>query len=90
MIKGCRKNMIHIKNVGSPYFEEAYFIVRADKESDTPEDDILREAQRIAGITDEAYRRGKLRKSHLKKSFFLYGASLCSLFFGIAMLILCY
>ena len=28
MIKGCQKRIIHLKNTGSPYFEEAYFILK--------------------------------------------------------------
>ena len=28
MIKGCQKKIIHITNTGSPYFEEAYLVLR--------------------------------------------------------------
>ncbi len=87
MIKGCRKNIIHITNTGSPYFEEAYFIVRRGGDMDIPEDDIVREASRIAGITGDAYKRKNGRRKHLSLSFFLYGASLCSLIFGFFILL---
>lgn len=87
MIKGCKKNIIHITNTGSPYFEEAYFIVRRGGDMDIPEDDIVREASRIAGITSDSYKRKNGRKRYIRLSFFLYGASLCSLVFGLIMLI---
>lgn len=77
--------MIHIKNTGCPYFEEVYFIVRSDEK--TGDDDILREARRIVGSTGDAYKRGKMKNSSAKLNFFLYGASLCSLLFGLFMLI---
>ena len=28
MIKGCQKRIIHITNTGSPFFEEAYFVLK--------------------------------------------------------------
>lgn len=87
MIKGCRKNIIHITNTGSPYFEEAYFIVRRGGDIDIPEDDMVREATRIAGITNDAYKRKSGMKKNLKLSFFLYGASVCSFLFGLFVLL---
>ena len=87
MIKGCRKDMIHIRSLGSPYFEEAYFVVRAGKEDFSGEDDILREASRIADITGDSYKRGRMKKGEKGRSFFLYGMSLCSLIFGVVALV---
>lgn len=87
MIKGCRKNIIHITNTGSPYFEEAYFIVRRGGDIDIPEDDMVREATRIAGITGDTYKRKNGRKHHVRLSFFLYGASVCSFLFGLLVLL---
>ncbi len=87
MIKGCRKNMIHIKSIGSPYFEEAYFVVRPGKCDNLSEDDIVREASRIAGITGDSFKRGKLTRARLCRSYFLYGASFISFLFGLFMLV---
>ena len=28
MIKGCRKNLVVMKNIGSDYIDEAYFILK--------------------------------------------------------------
>ena len=88
MIKGCKKNIIHITNTGSPYFEEAYFIVRRGGEIDISEDDIVKEASRIADLTDSSLRKSGKRRSRLTLTCFLYGASVCSLIFGIAALVL--
>ena len=87
MIKGCKKNMIHIRSLGSPYFEEAYFIVRAGNDDGPGEDDMIREATRLADITGDSYKRGRIGRSNKGGKFFLYGASVCSLLFGLVMLI---
>jgi len=88
MIKGCKKNIIHITNTGSPYFEEAYFIVRRGGEIDISEDDIVKEASRIADLTGSSFKEKNIRKNRFRMSYFLYGASACSLIFGIAALML--
>ena len=48
MIKGCKKNVVWVRNTGSDMFDEAYFIV-SDKGSEkcTTESDMLKEASRI-------------------------------------------
>jgi hypothetical protein len=87
MIKGCRKNMIHINSIGSPYFEEAYFVVRPGKCDNLSENDIVREASRIAGITGESFKKGRLTRNRLCSTYFLYGASIISFLFGLYMLL---
>lgn len=50
MVKGCQRKTIHIKEMGSRYFEEAYFILKAgmeDKEDKSCE--MIDEAMRIVG-----------------------------------------
>ncbi|MBR4071392.1 MAG: hypothetical protein IKK26_02440 [Clostridia bacterium] len=88
MIKGCKKNIIHITNTGSPYFEEAYFIVRRGGDIDISEDDIVKEASRIADMTNISYKNKSSRSCRFRFSYFLYGASVCSIIFGIATLIM--
>ncbi len=48
MLKGCRKNVVYVKNTDSELFEEAYFIV-SDKTAikNKCENDMLKEASRI-------------------------------------------
>ena len=48
MIKGCKKNVVYLRNTESEVFEEAYFILSDDYESKQPsEPDMLAEANRI-------------------------------------------
>lgn len=73
MIKGCKKNVVYVRNTESDVFEEAYFILSDDFESKQPsEPDMVAEANRIIaespiaayfGITAE-----KQRKKHGLKS----------------------
>jgi hypothetical protein len=48
MLKGCKKNVVYVKNTGSEMFESAYFIV-ADgiRAANRSESDMLAEANRI-------------------------------------------
>ncbi|MBQ7715429.1 MAG: hypothetical protein IJT70_06135 [Clostridia bacterium] len=49
MVKGCQKKTIHIKDTGSKYYEEAYFILRPGVfEPKSGDRDMIREAIRIA------------------------------------------
>ncbi len=50
MVKGCQKKTIHIKDTGSKYYEEAYFVLRPGvAESGGADSDMIGEALRIAG-----------------------------------------
>ena len=61
MVKGCQKKTIHIKDTGSKYYEEAYFVLRPGvSESKVTDSDMISEAVRIAGESLSApypYRR---------------------------------
>lgn len=88
MIKGCRKNIIHVRDTGCPYFEEAYFVVRRGGDITASEDDIVKEATRIAALTADSLKGRKSRVARAIFLSFLYGASVCSIMFGIAAIIL--
>ena len=48
MIKGCKKNVVYVRNTDSELFEEAYFILSDDfEQSPTSEPDMLAEANSI-------------------------------------------
>ena len=50
MVKGCQKRTIHIKDTGSKYYEEAYFVLKPGvSESRISSGDMISEAVRIAG-----------------------------------------
>ena len=52
MIKGARKQMIVVRTGNSPYFDEAYFVLRDDAQKDKRKNkDILSEANRILAET---------------------------------------
>lgn len=66
MIKGCQKKIIHIKNTNSPYFEEAYFILKEGCDELTMDNDMLKEAMRIAKGTKIS---SSVKRSKTKKDF---------------------
>lgn len=64
--KGTQKKMIMLRDTGSNYFEEAYFIIkdniaRSEKVSET---DMIKEANRIVG---ETVFRGTYGQPHQRK-----------------------
>lgn len=88
MIKGCQKRIIHITNTGSPYFEEAYFILRRpERDIRATEDDMVREALRIAEGTSERTAPRAKRNIKLRTALML-SLSLISFVFGAIMLII--
>ena len=65
MVKGCQKKTIHIKDTGSKFYEEAYFVLRPGvAENSASDGDMISEAIRIAGESiasaAPAKRRGKI------------------------------
>ncbi|MDD6095097.1 MAG: hypothetical protein PUC29_05085 [Clostridia bacterium] len=87
MIKGCQKKIIHITNPKSPYFEEAYFVLKRGGDlGGVSEADMVKEALRIA---DEAVRSVKPKAIAARRSrafAVAVGAAAVSLIFGIVML----
>lgn len=84
MVKGCQKKTIHIKDTGSRYFEEAYFVLRpAVARRHVSENDMIKEASRIAGegigVGDRRRRRDRLRRIALFSAGFILGAILGAL-----------
>ena len=73
MIKGCRKNLIVVKNIGSDYIDEAYFILKKEIPAGTAGTDIVKEANRI--ITEYQTGRKKNRLSFSFISFVLVAAA---------------
>ena len=46
-MRGCQKRVIYLKNTGSEYFEEAYFVLKTTDSQKRSDTDIIREANRI-------------------------------------------
>ena len=90
MVKGCRKSIVYVKNTGSEYFKEAYFILNEGDLALPEERDLVREATRII---EEKYsqneEKGKGILSRIKKSLvpFLVGLGVGLTAFLIALII---
>lgn len=87
MIKGCQKSIIHLRDTGSPYFEEAYFIVRRGSDIETAGDDIIKEALNIVRNSSADIKSRNLQKKKVRRALIMKGASAVSFIFGIVMLI---
>ena len=79
MLKGCKKNVVYVKNTGSELFEEAYFIV-SDTAARNGERDMLRAASEIiesspvSGYFQNEHRENKRGRGVGKFLFFMLGA----------------
>ena len=61
-MRGYQKKVIYVKNTGSRHFEEAYFVMRPDSDTDVPSSEsMVREANRIIKENFESRRGGFLR-----------------------------
>ncbi len=96
MLKGCKKNVIYIKNTGSAMFDEAYFIVsdRAQGEKRS-ENDIVREARRIiadapmTGAPHSAKKSGNTDKKGVNcVAWFMLGACVMTALNAVIFLIM--
>jgi hypothetical protein len=87
MIKGCQKSIIHLKDTGSPYFEEAYFIVSRGSDIEALGDDMIKEAQNIVKSSMADMKNRNLQKKKQRRSLVMSGASALSFIFGAIMLI---
>ena len=47
MLKGCKRNIIMVKDTGSKYFDSAYFVLRNDLPPLSGENDMINEARRM-------------------------------------------
>ena len=87
MFKGCKKNIIHVKNTGSKYFEQAYFIIKDSFDDDeTKFNDMILEANRIVEKSVSKKRKG-LR--HMKALLpFGFGVTLSAFVYTLIILLL--
>lgn len=75
LLKGCKKNLIVVKGLGSDYIEEAYLILKQDLPQGMVGGDIVKEANRLIHEYDTGQR--KKRRPFSLPSFFI-GAMLAS------------
>lgn len=83
MIKGAQKQMIVVRTGSSPYFDEAYFVLRRDIHPGQQEKtDILSEADRILRESGGGIRRECRRK---RGRIWIAAAFLLGVAVGIAL-----
>ncbi len=86
MIKGCKKKIIYLKNTDSDIFDEAYFVLRRDTDSEYYGDtDMVDEAKRIIENVSGARRIEKKRRGVW---FFSLGALCASAALALAGILL--
>lgn len=86
MIKGCKKKIIYLKNTDSDIFDEAYFVLRRDTDSEYYEDtDMVEEARRIIEGVSGVRRNEKKRRGAW---FFSLGALCASAVLALAGILL--
>lgn len=84
MLRGAKKNMIVVRTRDSRVFEEAYFVMRRDRQVERADDpDILWEANRILEAAIPCAERAGSRtqtaeKKGMLKKFLWFGAGLIS------------
>ena len=82
-MRGCQKRVIYLKNTGSEYFDEAYFVLKnssgSNKRTDT---DIIREANRIIDENIGKRKRISFRKWLPLVLAFIVGASISAVIFA--------
>lgn len=84
MLKGCQKKIIFLKDTGSDFFEEAYFVIKPEYDS-MNEDNIVCEATRIANGLCQEKNTKKRMGDGLRALFLSIG-----LLLGVAISIGCY
>ena len=84
-MRGYQKKVIYIKNTGSEYFEEAYFVVKGENKKEMPRGRMIDEAHRII---EENLERKKKRLPSLYLGYigmFILGIGIATLIFLIAV-----
>ena len=83
MIKGAQKQMIVVRTGNSPYFDEAYFVLRRDiRPERQATQDILSEADRILRESGGGVRRTASKR---RRVLWLIAAFLAGVAVGIAL-----
>ena len=75
LLKGCKKNLIALKNIGSDYIDEAYLVLKPDLPSGVAKEDIVKEANRLIHEYDTGQRK---KRRPFSFPSFLIGAMLAS------------
>ena len=78
-MRGCQKRVVFLKNIGSDFFEEAYFVLKGNTDMAKYTDaDIIREANRIIDENIGKRRRINIKKMIMRVALFASGAAVAS------------
>ena len=90
MVRGCQKRTVHIRDTGSKYYEEAFFILKPGALEASSETDMIEEALRIADNSLRAASPSKRKRKHKVSSvlYFAAGAAAGALACGAVCLAL--
>lgn len=82
MVKGYQKRVVFMKNTGSEFFDEAYFVV-CDSQGTPSEEDMISEANRIIDEVKGIKPRGGCKLWAAKLLSFAVGSLITSAFYVI-------
>ena len=85
LIKGCKKSMIVVKNLGSDYVDEAYLILKPELPCGAAKEDIVKEANRIVHEYDTGKRN---KRAPFSAASFFIGALLSAAASALIFLLL--
>lgn len=86
MIKGTQKNIIFLKNTGSEFFDEAYFILSHSARSKRNEDIVAEASRIIADASKDDCRKNTKGRSLLLFSLGVVFGALCSVAICLAII----
>lgn len=91
MIKGVQKNMIWIQTPKSDCFEEAYFVVRKELQTERQKgNEMLREANRILTEHEEMKQSGQKKRARRRDLWLVFFCGVfCGGFFVTLLWMLC-
>ena len=88
-MRGYQKRVIYLKNTGSRYFEQAYFIMRENGDSASPSSEhMIDEANRIIKENFEKERAGFFFARKRQILAFLLGCAATALLFSLILFLL--
>lgn len=78
MVRGCQKRTVHIRDTGSKYYEEAFFILRPGALDSNAQSDMIEEAMRIAEETLNSAVPEKKRKKKNTRDLLIFASGFIS------------
>lgn len=86
-MRGCQKQMIHVRTTDNRFFEEAYLVLRPGASDGKPTDDLVAEAEQL--VKDSLARLYPARRKKSRRFLLPYfgGVSSAAALFALAFLL---